>query len=46
MIRIQATILAMLGLWLVAPATAAERHPNIVILLADDKYVLVLLEVR
>jgi len=36
MCRIQATILTILGLWLAGPATAAERQPNIVILLADD----------
>lgn len=36
MFRIRTTILAILGLWLVTPATAAARRPNIVILLADD----------
>ena len=36
MFRIQTTILAILGLWLAGPAPAAERQPNIVILLADD----------
>ncbi len=36
MVRMQMTILAILGLWLAGPATAVERQPNIVILLADD----------
>jgi arylsulfatase A-like enzyme len=36
MFRIRTTILAILGFWLVGPAIAAERQPNIVILLADD----------
>ena len=36
MIRIPTLILMLLGPWLWVPATAAEREPNIVILLADD----------
>src|SRR6476620_9292296 len=36
MFRIRTTILAILGLWLVTPATAVARRPNIVVLLADD----------
>ncbi|MEX0676957.1 MAG: sulfatase [Pirellulales bacterium] len=36
MFRAQTTILAILSLWLAGPAIAAERRPNIVILLADD----------
>ena len=36
MFRIQMTILAILGLWFVETATAGDRRPNIVILLADD----------
>src|SRR5476651_112995 len=36
MLRHQTTILAILGIWLVAATPAAARQPNIVILLADD----------
>jgi arylsulfatase A-like enzyme len=36
MFRVLSTTLVILGLWLVTSALAAERPPNIVILLADD----------
>src|SRR5580692_9396004 len=36
MLCIRTTIVALLALWLAAPASAADRRPNIVILLADD----------
>jgi arylsulfatase A-like enzyme len=36
MFHARTTIVAILGLWLAGPATAAQRQPNIVILLADD----------
>jgi arylsulfatase A-like enzyme len=36
MFRVRMMTIAILSLWLSGPATAAERPPNIVILLADD----------
>src|ERR1700680_1193816 len=36
MFRVHTTIQVILALWLVASGSAAERQPNIVILLADD----------